>query len=132
MVRALTLALAVAVFTGRAELLEEAIERAARRELRHALLVGFGVGGLGHLDLDRDDRRLHPVDDVGEGGGAGRGLGVGGDGESGGQHAVLDGDGRERDRGDGAEQGDAQLAAVVVRGGGEGHVCSIEDLSPGR
>jgi len=42
--------------------------------LRRALEVALRVARLVHLDLDRDDRGLHPVDDVGERGGAGRSL----------------------------------------------------------
>ena len=48
---------------------EEIVQRIVGRKLG-ALFVVI-VGGFDRLDLDRDDRALNPLDDVGEGGGAG-------------------------------------------------------------
>ena len=89
------------------------------------LRVALRVAGLGHLDLDRDDRGLHPVDDVGERGGTGRRLLGVGDGETRREGAGLDDSGADGDRGDGAEQGGAQFTAGAEGGGGERHGGSV-------
>ncbi len=56
---------------GHAEVAEEALERAARGQVRHGarrlILVGrISIAAVAHFDLDRNDRSLHAVDDIGE------------------------------------------------------------------
>ena len=69
---------AVVVVARRAEVTEEMVERAVLRNIghsRHSLrVVVIDLVGVAELDLDRNDGRLHAVDDVGERSRASRGL----------------------------------------------------------
>src|SRR5579863_5002485 len=74
----------VIVIVGHPEMAEEMVEWAVLWDVRqpgYAIrAVVVDLVGVAELDLDRDDRRLHPVDNVGEGGRARRGLSARGGG----------------------------------------------------
>ena len=85
-----------------AELAEEALHRMARGQIGHRELLAVAVivpiGDVLHLDLHGDDRRLHLVDHIGEGGNVlhrlrhGAQLGMG---RAGGNQTALDGAARD-------------------------------------
>jgi hypothetical protein len=89
--------------------------------MRRALHVGLRLIAVVDLDLDRDDRGLHPVDHVGERGRAGRGWRRRGEGETRGERAVVERDGAERGERDRAEQRGAQRASMGLGGRGKRH-----------
>ncbi len=109
------------------------LERAAGGQLRHVLMalrggvvvrIRISVAAVAHLHLDGDHRRLHAVDDVGEGSRTGRGLRGIGERASRLETVVLD-DGASQDaQGNGAEQSLPDAAACEGRGH-KGHCRSI-------
>ena len=92
---------------------EEVVQRIVGRKL--GTLFALIVGGFDRLDLDRDDRALNPLDDVGEGGGA-RSLRERRLGQSRARGGEPKQGRAERDGRDGAKQGRARVTGMTPKG----------------